>query len=83
MKFAIDKKTIRSRMKAKRWRLEDLASYAGVAYATARKAFNGQAVSRTVYKAIADALDLPENPTFGNDEESKPQHPGLNEQEAS
>ena len=83
MKFAIDKKTMRDRMKAKGWRPEDLASQAGIAYATARKALKGLAVSSTVFKAITSALDLPEKPPFGNDQASKPQPSALSEQEAS
>lgn len=84
MKFAIDKKIIRARMKAKGWRPEDLASYAGVAFATARKAIKGQAVSSAVYKAITSALDIPEKTILGNGQASKLQHPSaLNEQEAS
>ena len=47
-------------------RPEDLASRAGIAYATALKAFKGQSVSATVFKAIIQALDLPENELIGN-----------------
>jgi transcriptional regulator with XRE-family HTH domain len=83
MKFAIDKKIIRDRMKAKGWRPEDLASHAGIAYTTALKALKGRSVSQTVYKAIASSLDLPEKPQFGNDQASKLQPSALNEQEAS
>lgn len=66
MKFAINKQIIRARMKDKGMRPEDLASRAGIAYATALKAFKGQSVSATVFKAIIQALDLPENELIGN-----------------
>jgi len=83
MNFTFNKRTIRDQMKTKGWRPEDLASHAGIAYATALKALKGRSVSSTVFKAIASALDIPEKATLGNDQASKPQPSALNEQEAS
>ncbi len=74
MKFAINQQTIRTRMKDKGMRPEDLASHAGIAYATALKAFKGQSVSATVFKAIIRVLDLPENELIGNGELSITPH---------
>lgn len=67
MKFAIKKQTIRERMKVKKIpRPEDLACHAGIAYATALKAFKGESVSATVFKEILRVLDLQENDLLVN-----------------
>ena len=70
MNFSFNQKAIREQMKTKGMRPEDLASHAGIAYATALKAIKGRNISATVYKAISFALGLSEgvtptkNPTF-------------------
>jgi transcriptional regulator with XRE-family HTH domain len=74
MKYSIPKNIIRSRMKSKGMRPEDLASQAKISFATARKAADGQVISATVYYAILLALDLPENGALGNAQLTVPQH---------
>lgn len=75
MKFAIKKQIIRERMKAKKIpRPEDLACHAGIAYGTALKAFKGESVSSTVFKAIIRVLDLQENELLGNGQVSISPH---------
>jgi predicted transcriptional regulator len=73
MTFIINKDAIRNQMKLKGMRPEDLASHAGIAYATALKAIKGRSVSATVYRAILVALELPDEDLFGNNQVSKSQ----------
>lgn len=61
-------------MKDKGMRPLDLASHAGIAYATALKAYKGQTVSASVFKAILQVLDLSENDLLGNSQVSFAQH---------
>jgi len=66
MNFSFSQKIIREQMKIKGMRPEDLASRAGIAYATALKAIKGRNISATVHKAISFALGFPEGSTPTN-----------------